>query len=69
MLKRLTVKKSSLKTGTQEKKGSKRNIRFSSEEVGSLIQQKAFEVYCNRGSNPGDQTSDWLNAEKQVKKE
>lgn len=31
------------------------------------INQRAYEIYLQRGENPGDDISDWLIAEKEVK--
>ncbi len=31
------------------------------------INQRAYEIYLQRGDNPGDDISDWLQAEREVK--
>lgn len=51
------------------KNPGKRETILSSEKLFDLIKQRAYEMYRRRGNKPGDSTSDWLNAEKQVKKE
>lgn len=42
---------------------------LSPEEIHGLIKAKAYEIFLKRGNRSGDQVSDWLNAERQVKKE
>jgi len=51
---------------TAEKKAAKPDLKAFQEEV----RQKAEEAYKKRtaANKPGDSTSDWLEAEKQVKK-
>lgn len=39
------------------------------EKLNSMIAEKAFEVFVKRGNKPGDSLSDWVTAERQVKKE
>jgi hypothetical protein len=34
-----------------------------------LIQERAYKLYEQRGNNPGDNLSDWFNAERQLRKE
>ena len=38
-------------------------------ELFSKIQQKSYEIYAKRGYSHGSDWKDWLDAEKQVKKE
>jgi len=67
MLKKITNR---VKTKTAVKKNSaKRSKFYSAEEIYQLIQDKAYTLYCKRDKSNGDQTSDWLIAENQVKKE
>lgn len=53
----------------QKKDPVKRGPNMSPHQIAELIKKKAFEVYCKRGNKPGDATSDWLTAEKQVREE
>lgn len=54
-------------TTTKNKK--KATCRLTNDEIRNLIEMRAFEIYCNRSGGPGDQLSDWLMAEKQIKQE
>lgn len=45
------------------------NSTMSPEEIRKLIEKRAYEVFCKRGTKSGDSISDWLRAEKEVKKE
>ena len=40
----------------------------SSEMLSSLIREEAYSVYCSRGTRPGNAVSDWLEAERKIKK-
>lgn len=42
---------------------------LSTADIYGLIQKRAYEIYCNRRNEPGDQVNDWLVAEKQVRTE
>ena len=35
-------------------------------DVGEEIRQRAYEIYLNRGSAPGRELQDWLDAEREV---
>lgn len=35
----------------------------------SMTKERAFEIYSQRGHNPGDEMSDWLEAERQIKRD
>lgn len=71
MKKKTTVKSTTKPTTktTSKSKRSKKKISFTPEAIEELIKQKAFEIYSKRGQGPGDPMGDWINAEKQVKKE
>lgn len=43
--------------------------RVSREEFMALVQQKAYELYEQRGRQPGNELEDWLTAERLVKEE
>lgn len=64
----------STRTGrTQTKKGStskkRTHVRLTNETLVNLIRERAYNIYCTRGGNPGDEVHDWLEAETQVKQE
>lgn len=37
------------------------------EVAGEQIQQRAYELYINRGQEPGHELDDWLEAEREIK--
>jgi hypothetical protein len=43
--------------------------RVSREEFMALVQKKAYELYEQRGRQPGNELEDWLTAERLVKEE
>ena len=43
--------------------------KLSQEEFYRRVSQKAYELYVRRGSNPGDEQSDWFEAERLVRAE
>lgn len=45
------------------------HLRLTDETVFSMIQERAYNIYCQRGDTPGDHLSDWLSAEQQVSQE
>jgi hypothetical protein len=61
------------------KKGTKNNNQYAgtpkakkfytAAQVHELIKKRAYEIYRGRGNRPGDQTSDWVAAEKQIRNE
>jgi hypothetical protein len=70
MFKKTTNNKKATTTNTTTtKKTNYTTKNFSTNEVRNLIEVRAYELYCKRSGRPGDQTSDWLTAEKQVTKE
>lgn len=36
------------------------------EEINKKIEEKAYEIYLQRGCTPGNEEADWLEAEKEV---
>jgi|GEM_PF-1396541 len=48
--------------------GGQQSSNISPERFFDLTRERAFELYCRRGSGSGDATGDWLEAEKQVRK-
>jgi len=53
-------------TGTRTASSRRTHVRLTNETVFGMIQERAYNIYCQRGNNPGDQLSDWLAAEYQV---
>ncbi len=46
-----------------------RGINISNDKVYETIRKRAYELYCKRGGTHGNDMKDWLEAEKQVKRE
>ncbi len=44
-------------------------MNVSDQKVYEAIRKRAYELYCKRGRSHGNDMKDWLEAEKQVKKE
>ncbi len=44
-------------------------MNISDQKVYEAIRKRAYELYCKRGRTHGNDMKDWLEAEKQVKKE
>ncbi|MEA3489754.1 MAG: DUF2934 domain-containing protein [Candidatus Omnitrophota bacterium] len=65
VIKKLTgkslTKKKSISTGRKKASG-----KISSEELFSLIEKKAYDLYVERGYTHGDHQVDWYKAEKLV---
>lgn len=55
------------KNNSEAKKGSALNI--SNDKVFELIKKRAHDLYCRRGRVHGRDIGDWIEAERQVKKE
>ena len=54
---------------TQPKKQQTAKLDISNEKVFEAVRKRAYELYCKRGYQHGSDFSDWVEAEKQVKKE
>lgn len=52
-----------------KKNTGRKSVSITPDRMNELIRVKAFEIYCRRGTKPGDELSDWQKAEKEVKKE
>ncbi|MBN1283410.1 MAG: DUF2934 domain-containing protein [Proteobacteria bacterium] len=44
-------------------------LNVSDDKVYEAIRKRAYELYCKRGHANGNDMKDWLEAERQVKKE
>lgn len=56
----------------EKNKGEKRNksaLNISNDKLFELIKKRAYDIYCRKGHSHGHDMKDWLEAEKQVKKE
>lgn len=47
----------------------KSTLNVSNEKVFEAIRKRAYDLYCKRGYTNGNDMKDWLEAEKQVKRE
>ena len=69
MAKKQTTKKDPTPPKTVKKKPvSKANPDLKLEDFMEEIRARAAEIYRHRGYAPGDALSDWLQAEKEIKK-
>ena len=69
MIKKQTTKKDSKPLKTVIKKPAlKANPNLKLEKFMEEIRARAEEIYQHRGNVPGDALSDWLQAEKEIKK-
>jgi len=65
-----SLKKNSTFTKTSASNSNNKNTKFvSMEKLQEMIRVKAYEIYRTRGNQPGDSTSDWIKAEKLVKRQ
>jgi len=51
------------------KKNTGTSLNISDPNVYEAVRKRAFELYCQRGSAHGNDLKDWLEAEKQVRRE
>ena len=65
VIKKLTKKTTAKKTKTSSSR-KKTSKKMTTEELSGLIEQKAYELYVNRGYTHGDDQGDWYEAEKAV---
>jgi hypothetical protein len=64
MIKKQTIKKTA--AATKKKADPPPNVNL--EDFMEEIRARANEIYLERADGPGDDLSDWLQAEKEVKK-
>ena len=57
------------RNSSSEKRGSPSTLNVSNDKVFEMIRQRAYDMYCKRGRTNGNDFNDWVEAEKQVKKE
>jgi hypothetical protein len=53
---------------TKEQQPQNRKNAPSADEIREEIRQRAEEIYRKRGGSPGDELSDWIIAEKEIRK-
>lgn len=65
---RKTTTGSSTKKTGKGRKGTPKyeTLDISHDQVFEMVKQRAFELYCQRGYQPGGEESDWLTAEAQI---
>jgi len=51
------------------KRGRKPKTQVSDEEFRAMVQQKAYELFENRGTSGGSDLEDWITAEKMIKEQ
>jgi hypothetical protein len=54
------------KMGKQKKQNVNKQEKVKNEELSKKIEEGAYELYCNRGCQDGNDWSDWFEAEKTV---
>lgn len=52
----------------ESKKKSKKEVSITPEQLVEEIRERAKQIFMERGDTPGDALSDWLQAEKEIKK-
>lgn len=52
----------------ESKKTSKKEVTITPEQLEEEIRERAKQIFMERGDTPGDALSDWLQAEKEIKK-
>ena len=55
--------------GSTDKPTKSSSLNVSNERLFESVRKRAYELYCKRGYKNGHDISDWVEAEKQVKKE
>ena len=69
MIKRSRNNESRVEKTTPQKTSFRRPTTLTPEKIHTLIEQKAYELYCQKGYRDGDHVGDWLTAENEVKRE
>jgi hypothetical protein len=63
------AKTATTKTATTARNRSVRKTRVLAAPTDDQIRERAFQIYLARNGAPGDPTSDWLEAERQLTQE
>ncbi|MCK5706495.1 MAG: DUF2934 domain-containing protein [Candidatus Aureabacteria bacterium] len=63
-----TVKKAAVAVKKTVQKTAQKNITLTQGQLAKLIEERAYELYCERGCSHGDNQHDWYIAEKEVLK-
>lgn len=69
MQKRTDVRSGSERNTFTRRGGNRNPSILSGDEIFERVRKKAYEIYSSRDRSAGDQISDWLTAEKQVRSE
>jgi hypothetical protein len=67
----MKTKESTVKSKTPaktKKRAKKAKISINADQLNEKIRQRAHEISIERGHDEGDSLSDWLKAEKEIKK-
>ena len=64
-VKRKTTRKTS--ASSSKRSGAAKKTALTQEELKSLIEKRAYELYLERGCTHGDDAGDWYRAEKEIK--
>jgi hypothetical protein len=67
MARRQTNRKTTGQRRSGRKTATKKITLGNPGDYNDEINQRAYEIYLQRGEKPGDDISDWLRAEKEVK--
>ena len=65
--KKATTRKTTSRKTTAKKAATKKIIMKHPDDYANKIRQKAYENYLNNGGHHGDDMTDWLKAEKEIK--
>ena len=75
-MKKKNVSKGAVKKSTDRKAGTKGTgkrvkhpLNIGQDKIFELVRTRAYELYCTRSPNSGDEVSDWVRAEKIVRTE
>jgi len=63
---RIIMEKSERRTERQPE--TKRQQNITGEQIYNMTRERAFQIYSQRGTDAGDAMTDWLEAERQIKR-
>ncbi|MBI2341239.1 MAG: DUF2934 domain-containing protein [Deltaproteobacteria bacterium] len=52
-----------------KRESPKTTLNLSNEKMFEAIKKRAYDIYCKKGCATGQDLTDWLEAEKEIKKE
>ena len=62
------IKKTTRKTPRAKKATQKTKKKIDPQKIREEIRKRAYEIFLERGEKEGDKLSDWLQAEREIKK-